>query len=145
MSCAGFDLRYEGLESDATIEQLLPGHCYSARVRCFNGEQYSDVSRHLNLLITLLLRLFTLFVCPQYTEPLRVETQAVAPCACSKPKLNGKAKSNSLHLHWVYPKYDGGAAVTQYSVLMTYPDSTTREVYTGRDLECYVAGLLPGR
>ena len=59
MFCAGFDLRYEGLESDATIEQLLPGHCYSARVRCFNGEQYSDVSLHLNLLTTLLRRLFT--------------------------------------------------------------------------------------
>ena len=81
----------------------------------------------------------------QYSEVLSVETQAVTPCACTKPRLNGKAKSNSLHLHWDYPKYDGGSHVTQYSVLMTYPDSTTREVYTGRDLECCVAGLLPGR
>ena len=33
----------------------------------------------------------------------------------------------------------------EYEVLMTKPDNTTRNVYAGRDQECAVAGLLPGR
>ena len=43
------------------------------------------------------------------------------------------------------PEYDGGATVQEYEVLMTKPDNTTRNVYAGRDQECAVAGLLPGR
>ena len=43
------------------------------------------------------------------------------------------------------PDYDGGAAIQEYEVLMTNPDNTTRNVYAGRDQECAVAGLLPGR
>ena len=35
--------------------------------------------------------------------------------------------------------------MTEYDVQMTGPDNTTREVYKGRDLDCSVAGLLPGR
>ena len=141
-------MRYEGSDSDATIEQLLPGRVYHVRVRCYNGQQYSDVRtvfQSYTVQIPCLLASHHVLFSMQYSEVLSVETQAVTPCACTKPRLNGKAKSNSLHLHWDYPKYDGGSHVTQYSVLMTYPDSTTREVYTGRDLECCVAGLLPGR
>lgn len=43
------------------------------------------------------------------------------------------------------PANDGGSAVTDYIVQMVSPDNTTREVYKGRDTECVVAGLLPGR
>ena len=74
-----------------------------------------------------------------------METLAVAPGVCQPPKLQGKAKASTLHLHWLYPDYDGGAPVTSYDVLMTMSDNTTREVYAGHDLECVVAGLLPGR
>ena len=45
----------------------------------------------------------------------------------------------------VPPNYDGGAPVTEFEVQMTGPDNTPREVYRGRDLDCSVAGLLPGR
>ena len=44
-----------------------------------------------------------------------------------------------------YPDYDGGAQVTEFEVQMTNPDNTTREVYKGRELDCTVAGLSPGR
>jgi len=43
------------------------------------------------------------------------------------------------------PSYEGGDAVSEYDVIMTNPDNTTREVYRGRECECVVAGLLPGR
>ena len=44
-----------------------------------------------------------------------------------------------------YPEYDGGAPVTSYAAQMISPDNTMREVYRGHDLDCIVAGLLPGR
>ena len=44
-----------------------------------------------------------------------------------------------------YPDYDGGARISEYEVLMTNPDNSTREVYRGGDCDCVVAGLLPGR
>ena len=44
-----------------------------------------------------------------------------------------------------YPDFDGGSHVTEYEVQMTNSDNTTREVYRGRDTECMVAGLSPGR
>ena len=74
-----------------------------------------------------------------------VETLAEPPGASLPPKLLGKAKANTLQLRWAYPDSDGGAQVTSYDVQMTMPDNTTRDVYTGRDVECTVAGLLPGR
>lgn len=43
------------------------------------------------------------------------------------------------------PDYDGGSQVTEYAVLTTNPDQTSREVYRGHDTECVVAGLFPGR
>ena len=33
----------------------------------------------------------------------------------------------------------------RYEIDMTCPDNTTRGVYRGRDTECVVASLLPGR
>ncbi len=44
-----------------------------------------------------------------------------------------------------YPDYDGGAQVNDFEVQMTNPDNTTRDVYRGRELDCTVAGLSPGR
>ena len=51
----------------------------------------------------------------------------------------------SLHLTWGPPDDDGGATVTEFEIDMTSPDNTTRGVYRGRDTECLVASLLPGR
>ncbi len=35
--------------------------------------------------------------------------------------------------------------MTEFEVQMGHPDNTIREVYRGRDLDCTVAGLSPGR
>ena len=35
--------------------------------------------------------------------------------------------------------------MTDFEVSMTNSDSSQREVYKGRDTDCMVAGLLPGR
>lgn len=43
------------------------------------------------------------------------------------------------------PEYDGGATVSEFAVQMVTPDNACREVYKGRDLDCIVAGLSPGR
>lgn len=43
------------------------------------------------------------------------------------------------------PEYNGGATVTEFAAQMISPDNTSRECYKGRDLDCIVAGLLPGR
>ena len=36
-------------------------------------------------------------------------------------------------------------SVLRFEIDMTCPDNTTRGVYRGRDTECVVASLLPGR
>lgn len=44
-----------------------------------------------------------------------------------------------------YPENNGGAQVTEFAAQMILPDNTSQEVYKGRDLDCIVAGLSPGR
>jgi hypothetical protein len=44
-----------------------------------------------------------------------------------------------------YPDYDGGSPVMEFEVQVINPDNSSRVVYRGRDLDCLVAGLLPGR
>lgn len=44
-----------------------------------------------------------------------------------------------------YPDYDGGSQVTEFEVLMTNSDSTSRIVYAGPDFDCAVAGLTAGK
>lgn len=44
-----------------------------------------------------------------------------------------------------YPDNTGGAPVMQFEVQMINSDNTSREVYKGSELNCVVAGLLPGR
>lgn len=44
-----------------------------------------------------------------------------------------------------YPDYDGGAPVIEFEVQVINPDNTSRIAYRGRDLDCIVAGLSPGR
>jgi len=44
-----------------------------------------------------------------------------------------------------YPDYNGGAQVMEFAAQMIQPDNSSREVYKGRDLDCIIAGLLPGR
>ncbi|CAF4625933.1 unnamed protein product, partial [Rotaria sp. Silwood2] len=44
-----------------------------------------------------------------------------------------------------YPDYDGGSPVIEFEVQVINSDNSSRMVYRGRDLDCIVAGLLPGR
>lgn len=59
--------------------------------------------------------------------------------------------TNLLHVLFFFffktanPEYDGGATVSEFAVQMVTPDNACREVYKGRDLDCIVAGLSPGR
>ena len=44
-----------------------------------------------------------------------------------------------------YPDDNGGSQITEFAAQIIQPDNTTRDVYKGRDLDCIVAGLSPGR
>ncbi|CAF1000984.1 unnamed protein product [Adineta steineri] len=118
----GFHMIYNGLETEYLLEQLIPGHSYSLRLSCSSIGGHSDPS-----------------------DITQIKTPAVAPTSCHPPKISGKPKANSLHLRWAYPDYDGGSPVIEFEVQVTNPDSSSRIVYRGRDLDCVVAGLLPGR
>ncbi|XP_074657829.1 fibronectin type-III domain-containing protein 3A-like isoform X1 [Tubulanus polymorphus] len=118
----GFEATYEGLDREFVCDRLLPGHNYRLRVSCLSKGGHSD-----------------------HSEINTITTQARAPDACQAPKLQGKPKATTLHLRWNYPDNDGGSPIQEYDILMTLPDNTTREAYKGRDLDCVVAGLAPGR
>ncbi len=129
---------YNGLETEYLLEQLIPGHSYSLRLSCSSIGGHSDPS-----------------------DITQIKTPAVAPASCHPPKISGKPKANSLHLRWgmrrkgflhieifiliAYPDYDGGSPVIEFEVQVINPDNSSRIVYRGRDLDCVVAGLLPGR
>jgi len=129
---------YNGLDTEYLLEQLIPGHLYSLRLSCSSIGGHSDPS-----------------------DITQIKTPAVAPASCHPPKISGKPKANSLHLRWgmkgniqfsyfhfflkAYPDYDGGSPVIEFEVQVINPDNSSRVVYRGRDLDCIVAGLLPGR
>ncbi|XP_052782735.1 fibronectin type-III domain-containing protein 3A-like isoform X3 [Mya arenaria] len=118
----GYESVFEGTEREHTCDRLTPGHNYRVRVAACSAGGRSE-----------------------FSEVLTVVTQCVPPGQCSVPKLQGKPKATSLHLRWGYPEYNGGAQVTEFTAQMILPDNTSREVYKGRDLDCIIAGLSPGR
>ncbi|CAH1781329.1 unnamed protein product [Owenia fusiformis] len=118
----GFDEVYKGPEKDYNCDRLLPGQTYRCRLCCFSKGGKSD-----------------------WSDSMAVTLPPVTPGPCLPPKLRGKPKATSVCLQWGYPDYDGGAPVTVFEINMTNPDSSNRECYKGPDLECTVAGLLPGR
>ena len=113
---------YSGEELEYVCEHLQPGTQYRVRVAAESAGGVSD-----------------------YSETCFVTTEPVVPDAPSPPTLRDKPKSMSLHLAWKGPDYDGGAPITEFEIDMTSPDNITRGVYRGRDTECVVASLLPGR
>jgi len=113
---------YNGEELEFVCDHLQPGTQYRVRVAAESAGGISD-----------------------YSETCFVTTEPVVPDAPCPPTLRDKPKSMSLHLAWKAPEYDGGAPVTEFEIDMTSPDNITRGVYRGRDTECVVASLLPGR
>ncbi|UJR13965.1 hypothetical protein I4U23_000968 [Adineta vaga] len=118
----GFHVIYNGLDTEYLLEQLIPGHLYSLRLSCSSIGGHSEPS-----------------------DITQIKTPAVAPTSCHPPKISGKPKANSLHLRWAYPDYDGGSPVIEFEVQVINSDNSSRIVYRGHNLDCVVAGLLPGR
>ncbi|KAG1708537.1 Fibronectin type-III domain-containing protein 3A [Nymphon striatum] len=118
----GPEIIYTGKELEHICDHLKPGTVYKLRVSCSNQAGESE-----------------------FSEIGCITTSPVCPGQCVIPKVNGKPKANSLNLKWACPAYDGGTTVTDYEVDMTSPDNCSRSVYKGRETECVVAGLLPGR
>ncbi|XP_033760580.1 fibronectin type-III domain-containing protein 3A-like isoform X1 [Pecten maximus] len=118
----GYETLYEGSDREHICDHLIPGHIYMVRVACCSKGGRSD-----------------------FSDFCIATTHAVSPGQCHAPKLQGKPKATSLHLRWGYPEYDGGANVMEFTAQMINPDNTSREVFKGRDLDCIVAGLSPGR
>merc|ERR1719445_978791 len=119
---SGWMLLFSGDELEYVCEHLQPGTQYRVRVAAESAGGISD-----------------------YSETCFVTTEPVVPDAPSPPTLRDKPKSMSLHLAWKAPEHDGGAPITEFEIDMTSPDNITRSVYRGRDTECVVASLLPGR
>ena len=119
---SGWVLVHGGEELEFVCDSLTPGTQYRLRVAAESQGGTSD-----------------------YSETCFVTTEPVAPGPPSPPQLRDKPKSNSLHLSWAAPENDGGASITEFEIDMTSPDNTTRSVYRGRDTECVVASLMPGR
>ena len=53
--------------------------------------------------------------------------------------------SDDISRYAGYPQYDGGSQVVHFTAQVISADNSVREVYKGPDLDCIVAGLLPGR
>ena len=118
----GWQTVYQGIGLEHVCDNLPPGTQFKVRVACTSKGGVSDHSE----------------VCHICTEP-------VAPGQCAPPRPHGKPKANSLHLKWGWPESDGGSPVTEFEIDMTSLDNKTRAVYRGRETECVVASLLPGR
>lgn len=119
----GFDPVYTGLDREATCSGLEPGTSYRLRVNCSNCGGTSD-----------------------FSEVSTVTTAALCPGMCEPPRLHGKPKAISAHVRWGTASSTGGAAVTAYELQVSdEDDSHARTAYRGPDLDCTVAGLLPGR
>nr|XP_040581209.1 fibronectin type-III domain-containing protein 3A-like isoform X2 [Lepeophtheirus salmonis] len=118
----GWRTLYQGMELEYICDGLTPGKQYFVRVSCQSSGGVSEFSD----------------VCTIITEPVR-------PDQCPPPRLHGKPKADHLYLKWSWPEYDGGSRITDFEIDMTSPDNLTRTAYKGRDNECAVASLLPGR
>lgn len=118
----GWQTVYNGSDLECVCENLSPGTQYKVRVACTSDGGVSD-----------------------YSEICHICTEPVCPGQCAPPRPHGKPKATSLHLKWGWPETDGGSPVTEFEIDMTMPDNKTRAVYRGRETECVVASLLPGR
>ncbi|KAG7174397.1 Fibronectin type-III domain-containing protein 3a-like [Homarus americanus] len=118
----GFECIYSGESVETECTDLSPGMSYRVRLLCESPGGQSD-----------------------WSDTAIVTTEAICPGVCQPPRLLGKPKASLLQLKWGHPEYDGGAPVTEFRIDMMSPDNDRRQVYCGRDLECTVASLLPGR
>ncbi|XP_033098963.1 fibronectin type-III domain-containing protein 3A-like isoform X2 [Anneissia japonica] len=116
---------YSGPDREKTLNHLRPGGTYQLRVSCQSIAGISPPS-----------------------DVSTFTTPAICPGKCFQPRVHGRPKANLLNLRWGPPAYDGGSAITEYSIEMTSADNDiAKEVHVGPAtcLDCTVNGLLPGR
>lgn len=118
----GWQSVYHGLEMEFHCDHLQPGSQYRVRVAAESAGGVGD-----------------------YSDTCFITTEPEVPGQPSPPSLLDKPKAVSVNLCWQAPEVDGGANVTEFEIDMTSPDNTTRRVFRGRETECMVASLLPGR
>lgn len=126
---AEFTTVYTGKETECVLDHLNPGTTYEVRVGC---EALGGRS--------------------EFTEPLVVTTEAVCPGRCAPPRLHGKSRPYSVAVKWQYPEIDGGSPVTECELLVRGGVGQNeddlggeRTAYRGKDTECTVNALTPGR
>ncbi|XP_035704090.1 fibronectin type-III domain-containing protein 3A isoform X3 [Folsomia candida] len=118
----GYEEIYRGTEGECTVDRLSPGQSYALRVITIGPGGESDPS-----------------------ESCVITTEPVCPGKSHIPRVIGKPKSNSVHLKWSPPDWTGGSPINGFEVGCTTPDNQTQEAYRGKDCECIVNRLLPGR
>ncbi|XP_031628985.1 fibronectin type-III domain-containing protein 3A isoform X2 [Contarinia nasturtii] len=122
-SGACFERIYTGPEIETICDRLNPGTTYQVKVAC---ESVGGTS--------------------QFSEPLTVTTEAVAPDAPSPPYCSNPPEPHTAILQWDKPDYNGGALVTEFEVeLQHQTNSQFKEIiYKGKDTYCVATNLQPG-
>lgn len=121
-SGACFERIYHGSETEATCDRLHPGTTYQVKVACEGAGGTS-----------------------QFSEPLTVTTEAVAPDAPSPPYCNSPPGPYTAVLQWDKPDYNGGALVTEFEVELERVESHSRQlIYKGKETHCVASDLSPG-
>lgn len=121
-SGACFKRIYDGSETEATCDRLHPGTTYQVKVACQSAGGTS-----------------------QFSEPLTVTTEAVAPDAPSPPYCNSPPGPYTAVLQWDKPDYNGGALVTEFEVELERVESHSRQlIYKGKETHCVASDLCPG-
>ncbi|KAE8744685.1 hypothetical protein FOCC_FOCC008688, partial [Frankliniella occidentalis] len=115
---------YQGIHSEHMCERLTPGTQYILRVCCVTAGGRSD-----------------------FSDVTTVTTDAVCPGQCQSFRLHGKPRATSLSLKWSYPNTDGGAPLSQFEIEVANAEKEKerRQAYVGRETECTVQDLQPGK
>ncbi|XP_077285751.1 miles to go isoform X2 [Arctopsyche grandis] len=117
----GFHRVYDGAEQETTCDRLQPGCTYQVRSLCTTVGGISD-----------------------WSDIQTITTEPVVPGPCLPPALLSDPRPYSIAITWQKPDYDGGSPVLEYNVEIC-EEENSRLVYKGKETECTVQELLPGR
>lgn len=117
----GFEPVYVGAEQEATCDRLQPGCTYQVRLCCKTAGGISN-----------------------WSDVQTITTEPVVPGSCLPPTLLFDPRPYSIAVKWSKPDYDGGSPVLEYNVEICEGE-ICRLVYKGKETECTIEELLPGR
>lgn len=122
-SGACFERIYTGPETETICDRLNPGTTYQVKVACEGPGGTS-----------------------QFSEPLTVTTEAVAPDSPSPPYCSSPPGPHTAILQWDKPDYNGGAMVTEFEVELQHQTNTQFQqiIFKGTDTYCVATNLQPG-